>query len=88
MAQTEVRMDDYTLGAFQDQLLMLEQPILEEEYGELYWANEKLIPIEYLDELIPVKIPEKQGITDQIKPDAIRKLDRRRRDITNGGTSR
>lgn len=49
MANTEVRMDDYTLGAFQDQLLLLEQPILEEEYGELYWANEKLIPIEYMD---------------------------------------
>lgn len=49
MSDKEIRMDDYTLGAFKDQLLLLETDLLEEEYGELYWASEKLIPMEHLE---------------------------------------
>jgi len=47
--KTEVRMDEYTLGAFKDQLLYLEPQVLEEEYEDLYWANGELIPMETME---------------------------------------
>jgi len=44
--KTEVRLDDFTIGAFKDQLLDMEPGSLEQEYERLYWANGDLIPVE------------------------------------------
>lgn len=49
MSTTQVRMDDYTLGAFKDQLLWIEPQILEEEMEDLYWADGTFIPMENLE---------------------------------------
>ncbi|WP_055076789.1 major capsid family protein [Pseudanabaena sp. 'Roaring Creek'] len=47
--EKEIRMDEYTLGAFKDQLLFLEPQLLEEEMEDLYFADGTLIPMENLE---------------------------------------
>lgn len=52
VAIEEMKLDDFTVSAFKDQLLYLETEVLKIEYEDLYWGNGTLVPLETLDDPI------------------------------------